>query len=101
MSIVYFIKIPPGQPGFSIDVETLRKDATINNTASAESGGAGASSSANAIMQKRSVSSDWNLLSQAFDRFLFVIYTLIILIFLATYVGGAANVTADIANTYG
>ena len=80
-------------PGYSIDVESLRKDSVINNTTSAD--GAGVNPTANAIMQKKSVSSDWNLLAQAFDRILFVIYTLIILIFLGTYVGSAKSVAAQ------
>ena len=33
----------------------------------------------------------WNLLAQALDRVLFVLYLLIIVIFMGSYLGGAVN----------
>ena len=36
------------------------------------------------------VATGWNLFAQAVDRIMFVLYTVIILIFLGAYLGGAA-----------
>ena len=92
-------QIPPGMPGYSIDVEALRKEVASSNSANDSTTGANSTSTANPISKSTSAASDWALLSQAIDRILFVVYTLIILIFLAAYVGGIANtVKANTAN---
>ena len=36
--------------------------------------------------------SGWNLLAQAVDRIMFVIYTIIIFVFLGAYIGGATTI---------
>ena len=94
--IEFYLQIPPGKPGFSIDVEALRNEvaSSTTNSATESSTGANSTSPATPISKPTSAASDWNLLSQAIDRILFVVYTLTILIFLATYVGGVANTEA-------
>ena len=83
--------------GFSIDVEALRA-AQIHG-----SSGEGSSSTAAAAIEsslapaqsdqaktEKNGNSGWILLCQAIDRILFISYLAIILIFIASYLGGAA-----------
>ncbi len=80
--------------GYSIDVDAMRerqasppsvednsKTASTASNKSPEDGGSGSSSNE---------FSGWNLLCQAIDRILFAAYFAIILIFIASYLGGAA-----------
>ena len=89
-------------PGYSVDVEALRKEVTSDNASSANDSAAVANSSStlNPTTRSMSVASDWSLLAQALDRIFFTIYILIIFIFLATYVGGIANTEADSSELY-
>ncbi len=48
-----------------------------------------ADSSENANNSDKFVITGWNLLAQAIDRILFVLYVLIVFIFLGAYLGGA------------
>ena len=74
--------------GYSIDVEALRAEAEQRTSP--------ASTASNTNEEKSSTSlekngfSGWNLLCQAIDRLLFIAYLAIILIFMASYLGGAA-----------
>ena len=87
-------------PGYSIDVEALRNEVASSNTNATNDSAAGVNSTTNPTTKPTLASSDWNLLSQAIDRALFVVYILIILIFLATYVGGVANTEANNPDIY-
>ena len=77
--------------GYSIDVEALRAEAASSRMSSSTETAAG-----NTNEEKSSTSlekngfSGWNLLCQAIDRLLFIAYLAIILIFMASYLGGAA-----------
>ena len=79
--------------GYSIDVEALRAEAEQTMSSSSRETAAAAS---NTNEEKSSTSlekngfSGWNLLCQAIDRLLFIAYLAIILIFMASYLGGAA-----------
>ena len=81
--------------GYSIDVEALRAEAEQTMSSSRETAAAAAAAS-NTNEEKSSTSlekngfSGWNLLCQAIDRLLFIAYLAIILIFMASYLGGAA-----------
>ena len=78
--------------GYSIDVEALRAEAEQTMSSSRET----AAAASNTNEEKSSTSlekngfSGWNLLCQAIDRLLFIAYLAIILIFMASYLGGAA-----------
>ena len=79
--------------GYSIDVEALRAEAASSRMSSSTETAAAA---VNTNEEKSSTSlekngfSGWNLLCQAIDRLLFIAYLAIILIFMASYLGGAA-----------
>ena len=78
--------------GYSIDVEALRAEAASSRMSSSTETAA----AVNTNEEKSSTSlekngfSGWNLLCQAIDRLLFIAYLAIILIFMASYLGGAA-----------
>ena len=78
--------------GYSIDVEALSAEAEQTMSSSRET----AAAASNTNEEKSSTSlekngfSGWNLLCQAIDRLLFIAYLAIILIFMASYLGGAA-----------
>ena len=78
--------------GYSIDVEALRAEA--EQTMSSSSRETAAASNTNEEKSSTSLEkngfSGWNLLCQAIDRLLFIAYLAIILIFMASYLGGAA-----------
>ena len=96
---LFVLKIPPGMPGYSIDVEAFCNEVTSTKTNSTTD----SETKQNSTSQPKPSSkpnTDWNLLSQAIDRILFILYLLIILIFLATYVGGIANNEANNPNMY-
>ena len=82
--------------GYSIDVEALRAEAEQRTSP--------ASTASNTNEEKSSTSlekngfSGWNLLCQAIDRLLFIAYLAIILIFMASYLGGAAIVLNSVAS---
>ena len=85
--------------GYSIDVEALRVEAEQQRQTSAAASRMSSSSTetaANTNEEKSSTSlekngfSGWNLLCQAIDRLLVIAYLAIILIFMASYLGGAA-----------
>ena len=82
--------------GYSIDVEALRAEAEQRTSP--------ASTASNTNEEKSSTSlekngfSGWNLLCQAIDRLLFIAYLAIVLIFMASYLGGAAIVLNSVAS---
>ena len=84
-------------PGYSFDVEAMCNEVTSNKSANGSESNANSSATAKPSVKPNS---DWNLLSQAIDRILFVFYLLIILIFLATYIGGIANTEANLTGVY-
>ena len=93
--------------GYSIDVEALRNAQQQNSISSSEaaagSGGGDKTTASQSSPQSSSLSgsstgfSGWNLLCQAIDRVLFISYLAIILIFIASYLGGAAVASANAA----
>ena len=86
--------------GYSIDVEALRAEAASSRMSSSTETAA----AVNTNEEKSSTSlekngfSGWNLLCQAIDRLLFIAYLAIILIFMASYLGGAAIVLNSVAS---
>ena len=89
--------------GYSIDVEALR-NAQQKNSSEATSGGgdktttsseSGPSAQSSSLSGSSTGFSGWNLLCQAIDRVLFISYLAIILIFIASYLGGAAVASAN------
>ena len=90
--------------GYSIDVEALR-NAQQKNSSEATSGGgdktttseSGPSAQSSSLSGSSTGFSGWNLLCQAIDRVLFISYLAIILIFIASYLGGAAVASANAA----
>ena len=86
-------------PGYSFDVEAFCNEVTSNKPESSSNPETD-KSSATSTKPNSKPNSDWNLICQAIDRTLFLIYLLIILIFLATYVGGIANTEANNPNVY-
>lgn len=79
-------------PGYSFDVEAFCNEVTANKSNSEDQ----TKDNTNiATKPAPKPNSDWNLLSQAIDRILFILYLLIILIFLAAYVGGIASTDAS------
>ena len=80
-------------PGYSIDVEAFCNEVTSNKPNSEDQT---KNNTNNSTKVPSKPNSDWNLLTQAIDRILFILYLLIILIFLAAYVGGIAN--TDVSN---
>ena len=86
--------------GYSIDVEALRAEAEQRTSPASTA----ASAASNTNEEKSSTSlekngfSGWNLLCQAIDRLLFIAYLAIILIFMASYLGGAAIVLNSVAS---
>jgi len=92
-NVPLFGQIPPGMPGYSIDVEAFCNEVTSNKPNSEDQT---KNTSNNSTKVPSKPNSDWNLLTQAIDRILFIFYLLIILIFLAAYVGGIAN--TDVSN---
>lgn len=94
----------PGMTGYSIDVEALRAQqaasaASNNETTSDNKTSSQDSSSPAATAENRQppTFSGWNLLCQAIDRVLFISYLAIILIFIASYLGGAAIAASNAA----
>ena len=93
--------------GYSIDVEALRNAQQQNSISSSETaagiGGGDKTTASQSSPQSSSLSgsstgfSGWNLLCQAIDRVLFISYLAIILIFIASYLGGAAVASANAA----
>ena len=92
--------------GYSIDVEALRNAQQQNSIAASEaaSGGdktttseSGPSAQSSSLSGSSTGFSGWNLLCQAIDRVLFISYLAIILIFIASYLGGAAVASANAA----
>ena len=81
-------------PGYSFDVEAFCNEVTANKTSPGNDTETKDNSNASAKPTSKP-NSDWNLLSQAIDRILFILYLVIILIFLAAYVGGIANTEAS------
>lgn len=86
--------------GFSIDVEALRAQQAASVSSEAETKTPSTSkleeTSSNSIgMGSKNDFSGWNLLCQAIDRVLFISYLAIILIFIASYLGGAAVASAS------
>ena len=77
----YTQQIQAGMPGYTLDVERM-KDTTINAETASEP-------QANPTPQP--AGSGWNLLVQAIDRILFVVYLLIMCIYFLAYIGGAAS----------
>ena len=81
-------------PGYSFDVEAFCNEVATSKTTQ----GNNSEATENSVASKKPTikpNSDWNLLSQAIDRILFIIYLLIVLIFLATYIGGIANTASN------
>ena len=78
----------PGMSGFSIDVEALRAQQQ-NSAASEPKVGVEPPMPTLASTSRNQDFSGWNLLCQAIDRVLFLSYLVIILIFIASYLGGA------------
>ena len=79
--------------GYSIDVEALRKE--IIGEANGETEGKNSSPAqptkqALGNLDNKLDSSKWNLLSQAIDRILFILYTVIVSLMMVTYIGGIA-----------
>ena len=89
--------------GYSIDVEALRNAQQQNSISSSEAaaGSGDKTTTSQSGPQSSSLSgsstgfSGWNLLCQAIDRVLFISYLAIILIFIASYLGGAAVASAN------
>ena len=79
-------------PGYSFDVEAFCNEVTTNKSNSEDQT---KDNSNNSTKASAKPNSDWNLLTQAIDRILFILYLLIILIFLAAYVGGIASTDAS------
>lgn len=77
----------PGMSGYSIDVEALR--AQQQNSAASEPKVGVEPPMPTLASTSRNDFSGWNLLCQAIDRVLFLSYLVIILIFIASYLGGA------------
>jgi hypothetical protein len=84
-------------PGYSFDVEAFCNEVASDKTAPGNDSEA-AEKSTPSTKPTLKPNSDWNLISQAMDRILFVIYLLIILLFLAAYIGGVAN--SEASNIY-
>ena len=81
-------------PGYSFDVEAFCNEVASSKTTPGNDSEA-AEKSTTSTKPTLKPNSDWNLLSQAIDRLLFIIYLLIILIFMAAYIGGIANTEAN------
>ena len=93
--------------GYSIDVEALRTAQQQNSVSSEAEKTSNSESPArqppaadslsrgtSSLMGKNGFSG-WDLLCQAIDRVLFISYLAIILIFIASYLGGAAVASAN------
>ena len=84
-------------PGYTLDVQQMQKDAetgSVNNEATATAPPAGGGDKQQFV--PRSVdASDWNILAQALDRILFVLYLLIIIFYPMTYVGSAVSTSSS------
>ena len=81
-------------PGYSFDVEAFCNEVASNKVTPGNDTEATEKSNASTKPTLKP-NSDWNLISQAIDRILFLIYLIIILIFLAAYIGGIANTEAN------
>ena len=88
--------------GYSIDVEALRNAQQKNSSEATNSAGdktttseSGPSAQSSSLSGSSTGFSGWNLLCQAIDRVLFISYLAIILIFIASYLGGAAVASAN------
>ena len=93
--------------GFSIDVEALRAQhqgnlAVISTVTSTPTSTVTSEAKTEPPLptveqsRKKDEFSGWNLLCQAIDRVLFITYLVIILLFIASYLGGAAASAASV-----
>ena len=84
----------PGHGSYTIDMEAMKiaavtPSATTATTTTDDAAEAGPNRAAATPTHEKI--SEWNLFCQAVDRVMFLLYMFIILIYVASYVGGAAG----------